>query len=142
MRAIGPIFALVTLLILGFGFWHLNKQLPEAVEPEYIGDYNTALERSATEGKPVIFIFSASWCGPCQQMRKQVYPSPQVQNVAGGFIWAYLDVDKGKNRPWAEKYGVRGIPHIVVTDSKGNVRGQVVGSRSPDAFAAFLKERL
>ncbi len=101
-----------------------------------------ALVKAKADNKPVIVIFSAVWCGPCQSMKKKVYPSAEVKPFHDKFIWAYLDADDNANDADSKKFGVSGIPHIEFLDSAGKSIGQQVGSGSPEAFAKKLEEML
>ncbi len=59
-------------------------------------------------GKLVVVDFTASWCGPCQQL------APALEKVAGEFagtaVVAKVDVDEAKDL--AAELGVRGIPEV------------------------------
>lgn len=110
--------------------------------PKFESRYKSALAEAKKTGKPVIVVFSASWCGPCQKMKKDVYPSDAVKPYQDKFVWAYLDVDDRVNAKAGEQYGVNGIPHIEVVNAEGKSLGQQVGSTGPDAFTAFLDKAL
>jgi len=142
MRNLGYIFALAVFGFLGFAFWELSKHVPEKNDVDFGADYQSVVNAAKVDGKPIILIFTASWCGPCQQMKKNVYPSIEVSKVAGYFHWLLIDVDDGRNRSLTQLYGVNGIPHIEVIDSTGRSKGQSIGGRSPSDFAAFLNEQL
>ncbi len=101
-----------------------------------------ALTKAKAAKKPVIAIFSAVWCGPCQQMKKQVYPSAEVKPFHDKFIWAYLDADEDANAADMKKFKVEGIPHIEFLDSTGKSIGQQVGSSPAAGFAKKLEEML
>jgi thiol:disulfide interchange protein len=113
-----------------------------AGSPAFEHKLSNALAKAKAEGKPVIAIFSAVWCGPCQMMKKEVYPSPEVKPYHDKFVWAYIDVDEESNAADAEKYGVSGIPHIQFLDKDGAPVDKQVGSSSPDEFASTLKSVL
>jgi thioredoxin-like negative regulator of GroEL len=107
--------------------------------PVFEHKLSTAIARAKAEGKPVVAVFSAVWCGPCQQMKKEVYPSAEVKKYHDKFVWAYLDTDDESNGRDAAKFGVSGIPHIQFLDKNGKAVDKQVGSSSPDEFASTLK---
>jgi thioredoxin 1 len=106
--------------------------------PEFRFTLGSALKEAKKEGKPVIAIFSAGWCPPCQAMKHDVYPSAAVKPYHDKFVWAYLDADESGNQADMKKFGVNGIPHIEFLDSSGKSVGKQVGSSSPEAFAKTL----
>ncbi len=110
--------------------------------PAFETKLSDALAKAKTEGKPVIAVFSAVWCGPCQMMKKEVYPSREVKKYHDKFVWAYIDTDIAENGADASKFGVSGIPHIQFLDSEGKPVEKQIGSSSADDFAKILKDVL
>lgn len=101
-----------------------------------------ALDESIKTGKPVLADFTASWCPPCKTMKQDVWPDAQVSQLAStSFIPVLLDVDVTANQPWAQQYGVRTIPRVLVLDGKGAIIKD--GSyMSRDEMLEFLKAAL
>ena len=87
--------------------------------PKFFTTSAGVLKAAKQNGKPVIIVFSASWCGPCQTMKKDVYPSSEVQPLQDKFNWAYLDIDDESNGKLAEGFKVDTIPHLFFLDSSG-----------------------
>ena len=106
--------------------------------PQFATNYAAALKAGKDTGMPVVLIFSAVWCPPCQANKHNVYPSDAVKPFHDKFVWAYLDADDESNVPAMQKYGVTGIPHIQFLDQAGKPLGSAVGGTSPEEFAKTL----
>lgn len=106
--------------------------------PTFNSKLETALEEAKKTNKPVIAVFSASWCPPCQMMKNKVYPSKEIKEYHDKFVWAYIDTDEKSNAKDAMKYGVSGIPHIQFISAKGESLDQQIGASNPDSFAKTL----
>ncbi|WP_395741836.1 thioredoxin family protein [Prosthecobacter sp.] len=110
--------------------------------PEFKDSSTSAMSAAKKSGKPVVLVFSAAWCPPCQAMKHDVYPSAEVKAFHDKFVWAYLDVDDPRNESAAAKYGVNGIPHIEFLNPSGKEIDKQIGGTSPEAFAKTLENVL
>jgi thioredoxin 1 len=84
-------------------------------------------------GTPVLVDFWAEWCGPCKMI------APVLEEVAvshaGKLKIAKVDVDD--NREVAAKYGIRGIPTLLIFKN-GELAAQKVGALSKAQLTAFV----
>lgn len=110
--------------------------------PDFKDSSASAISAAKKSGKPVILVFSAAWCPPCQAMKHDVYPSAEVRALQDKFVWAYLDVDDPRNESAATKYGVNGIPHIEFLNASGKEIDKQIGGTSAEAFAKTLESVL
>lgn len=127
---LNPIFTILALCFVSLSL--------SAGELTFHKDFNSAKKAAAESGKPIVTVFSATWCPPCQQMKQSVYPSATVAPYHDKFVWAYLDADKKSNRALMTKYGVEGIPHITFVSPKGKRLGNTVGAMSATEFTKVL----
>lgn len=65
------------------------------------------------EGQYAFVLFSAKWCGPCQEFK------PAFAKMAGDSNGQYLFL-LTENEDLAKKWGITGFPRVVITDANGN----------------------
>lgn len=90
---------------------------------------------AASQEKPVLVDFFATWCGPCKSQ------APIVEEVAkeleGSAVVGMIDVDEHPNA--AQQYGVMGIPALKVFRN-GEVVEEFTGLQQKETLTEALKK--
>jgi thioredoxin 1 len=83
--------------------------------------------------KPVLVDFWAPWCGPCQMMGPII--EELAEELEGKVVVGKLNVDE--NPQMAQKYGIMGIPTLLVFKN-GQVVEQFVGVQPKEVLKTSL----
>jgi len=86
---------------------------------------------------PVVIDFWAAWCVPCKMIAPTL--DELAQEFAGKAKIGKLNVDE--NREIAGKYGIRGIPSLLLFKD-GEIKDQLVGVHSKQEISNMISKSL
>ena len=86
---------------------------------------------------PVLLDFTATWCGPCQRIAPLIDALAEKQQ--GKLKVCKIDIDHNPKAPM--KYGIRGVPTLILFDG-GQKVGQHVGALNGAQLDNFVSQVL
>ena len=135
-----PIILAIFVILFGSG---LSAAQPAVKSPEtstklrlqqsYAGVASSVTEALSLESdQPTILEFSATWCGPCKEMK------PQVDALkAKNYPIRVLDVDREQDL--AHTFRVSSIPAFVIVAPDGKVLGRSEGLQDASKIASQFR---
>ena len=120
-------------LMVCWSVWQVH-----AAEDLWLTDLAKAQAKAKTENKMVLMDFNGSdWCPPCKALRKNVLSTKEFEDYAKkNLVLVDVDFPRGKELPadqkkaneaLSEKYGIEGLPTVIVLSSDGKQIKKKVG---------------
>ena len=136
-QALKPVWAIffVLLAVTTVSLVVRNTRAPEIIP--WRPAYAAALDEARTSGKRTLLYFTASWCGPCQEMKHTTWADKGVEAALRDYVPVKVDIDEHPDL--ARKYNVDGIPAYVLLDPGGNTLRTSSGAMPPGEFVAWLR---
>ncbi len=103
---------------------------------------NKILAAGIGEKRGVIIDFYADWCIPCHELDAATFSDQKVIAEAKNFHTLKADMTKSLSpdvEALREKYKIRGVPTVLILDSKGNEAKRITGFVSADEFYNIIK---
>jgi thiol:disulfide interchange protein len=137
-RALPAAFLVLLAALLALraatAFWE-QRHPPELMERVHWLAPAEAAEASTLHRRPILYDFTAEWCGPCNRLRAEVFSDrTQAAMIQGMYLPArVLDrrQEEGKNPAIVDSlqqaYHVEGFPTLLVVTADGREVGRVLG---------------
>ncbi len=116
----------------------INLMLKPAELVSWTEGAEMGFAESRRTGKPVLLYFTASWCGPCQQMARTTWADAHVAAATEQVIPVKIDVDRFPKI--AEEHQVQAIPTMIVVNADAVPTARSTGYLDAQQFVAWLSQ--
>ena len=103
--------------------------------------YADARNLTTKTGKPMVVMVGANWCGPCQQMKKNIIPKVRRNGLLKKVVFAFVNLDR--QRVLGQKLiGGGPIPQLIMfrRTRDGWRRRRLVGGQSVESVKKFINQ--
>ena len=133
-----PLKKFAVLLLLTAGVALASSWLMPREIIDWRSDLPAARAESRATRKPIVLYFTASWCEPCQRMKKTTWADANVKDALSRFVPVKIDIDQ--HADLAQQYGVKSIPRLILLDDAGAAMKIRTGLAEPRELIAWLRE--
>jgi len=115
-----------------------------AMAGSWITEWDRGIDAAEKSGKPLLVLFTADWCPPCRTLKEEVFSRSAVMSrLRADFTLVKVDLTDraGPNNRIAMDYGVRGIPCLMVFNSRGEQVGRLVGALPAEHLLLWIEAR-
>lgn len=133
----------------------VNAQVEKGIHFESDLGWQEVLNKAKVENKYIFVDCYASWCGPCKQMDKRIYPNDTIGDLINkDFISIKVQFDTSKNdneeiKSWypvahrfINEYDIRGFPTFLFFSPNGEIVHKDFGYKSVQRFVIMASNAL
>ncbi len=90
--------------------------------------------------KPIFAVFSAVWCGPCQQVKKTVFMTDDFKRIADSAILLYIEQTTPEGDAYNKKFNVSAFPTFKLISKDGIFLDHFTSQRTVDGFLNWIND--
>lgn len=113
-------------------------QAQEQSKVRWAESLEKAFSQSKITGKPVFVDVHADWCVWCKKLEKDIFPQSTVAQLLNE-RYIPVRVDSDRDPAFAQKYGISGLPTLLILEADGSEAGRIAGYMEAQPFAERLK---
>lgn len=117
----------------------IGSQTVFAASAHWQSDFDKAKKQAIAESKPLVAMFTASWCGPCKKMKSTTLVDGAVERLLKShFVTVMVDTDR--NPGLTRQFNITGMPTTVIIDPVTGKTDSARGMQGRGQFLSFLNK--
>ncbi|MCK5879949.1 MAG: thioredoxin family protein [Holophagae bacterium] len=132
----GIIFLVFFLAAFIMGAYYQKNTIPE-----YQKQISQSIATAHENNKMMILDFYADWCAACKELDEYTWSDPKVEKALNeNAVMLKLDftLTSKEGAELQKKYGVKGLPTVIITDKEGKELKRFSGFLKPEPFLALF----
>lgn len=113
--------------------WDEDSSLSDVV---HVPDTLTFAKLLRKEGRPIMMMFYAPWCGFCKRLKPQY--AEAATELKGHSILAAMDANKPENSVVRQQFNITGFPTMMYFEN-GNLKYKYEGENTKEGLVKFMK---
>ncbi len=124
-----------TLLIITVGL--LSQVSAVQADGPWLTDLNKARKIAEETNRPILCHFYADWCGPCQQMERNVFPDASVRQQLQSSVVA-VKINTQDQPHLSKRFGISSLPTDIILEPNGKEIVQSSGYRNQSEYVGMM----
>jgi thiol-disulfide isomerase/thioredoxin len=104
---------------------------------EWKKSYRQVVDEAERDGKLILVGVTASWCGPCRQLKQLTFKDARVAEIVNSAFVA-LSIDADEHPDLVSGFRVESYPTVVVMSPDRTIHKRMAGFQSAETMAATL----
>ncbi|HVT89718.1 MAG TPA: thioredoxin fold domain-containing protein [Tepidisphaeraceae bacterium] len=132
--------ALLIVACIAIAGWRYLGPQSAMAGAGWSSDWDAAVQRSKSSGKPALVLFTADWCPACRQFESETLANTKVQQyLRENYTLVAVDLSDrtGPNVDRAREFNVSAIPTLIVYDRSSQEKARTYGM-PPNEFMQWL----
>ncbi|MEM6333347.1 MAG: thioredoxin family protein [Planctomycetota bacterium] len=139
LKWIGLLALLAALMAVAIAQnWPVENQV------DWRTDVQAAQAEALETGKPVLLYFTADWCPPCQQMKRDVFAhAPTAAGIGEAAVPVRIDISSMQitdAHRFAQAMNVQTIPTLILTTARGSALSRRSGYLGRDEILPWIAD--
>jgi len=137
------IFFILLIFSISVSLWPENQKSHKIGKFNWLSEENSfedVIKTAKKNNKPVLAVFSATWCGPCQSVKKNVFSKDKFKEVADKAILLYVEQTTKKGMEYNKKFNIVAYPTFKIFSSDGIMLDTGNPKRTVKGFSKWIDD--
>lgn len=102
--------------------------------------FEEIIKIAKAQQKPILAVFSATWCGPCQNLKNTLFKKDDFKRVSEKAVLLYIEQTTKEGAAYVKKFKIKAFPTLKIFSSEGEFLDQAIPSPGTDYFIKAIEK--